>query len=74
MAIGEHKGKTTQQARTALKKELIAKGDVLNYAETSRKVISRAGDECVVARIDEWCVDYGESEWKQQTHEYVGHK
>jgi leucyl-tRNA synthetase len=26
----------------------------------------RSGDECVVALTDQWCITYGETEWKQK--------
>lgn len=32
-------------------------------------VMSRSGDECVVALTDQWYITYGESEWKKLTEE-----
>ncbi|KAG1249664.1 hypothetical protein G6F68_013207 [Rhizopus microsporus] len=29
--------------------------------------MSRSGDECVVALLDQWYIDYGEEEWKAKT-------
>ena len=30
-------------------------------------LISRSGDECVVALCDQWYLDYGEEKWRQVT-------
>jgi len=35
------------------------------YSEPERPVMSRSGDECVVALTDQWYITYGESEWKK---------
>jgi leucyl-tRNA synthetase len=39
------------------------------YSEPEKKVMSRSGDECVVALTDQWYITYGETEWKQLTDE-----
>ena len=36
---------------------------------TKLKVVSRSGDECVVALCDQWYLDYGNEEWKKQVAE-----
>ena len=33
------------------------------YSEPERQVISRSGDECVVALTDQWYLNYGEPSW-----------
>ena len=74
MAIGEHKGKTTTEAKMEIKRELIRSGEALNYGDLTGKVVSRAGDECVVALTDHWIIDYGEIEWKMQTNKCVSER
>uniref|UniRef100_A0A0K0DF01 leucine--tRNA ligase n=1 Tax=Angiostrongylus cantonensis TaxID=6313 RepID=A0A0K0DF01_ANGCA len=39
------------------------------YVEPEKKVISRSGDECVVALCDQWYLNYGEQEWKATAKE-----
>jgi len=39
------------------------------HAEPEKEVMSRSGDECVVALTDQWYLDYGEPAWKEQTLE-----
>ncbi|CAG8696973.1 1704_t:CDS:2, partial [Scutellospora calospora] len=36
------------------------------YNEPEGLVMSRSGDECVVALCDQWYLDYGEEEWRKQ--------
>jgi leucyl-tRNA synthetase len=33
------------------------------------QVISRSGDECVVALTDQWYMTYGETEWQAATQQ-----
>ena len=33
------------------------------YSEPEKQVISRSGDECVVALTDQWYLNYGEPSW-----------
>lgn len=35
--------------------------------EPEKQVISRSGDECVVALCDQWFIEYGEEEWRKLT-------
>ncbi|GAA6073199.1 leucine--tRNA ligase, cytoplasmic, partial [Tachysurus ichikawai] len=41
-------------------------GEALIYMEPEKQVMSRSADECVVALCDQWYLDYGDDEWKQQ--------
>ena len=43
---------------------MIEKGVAFAYSEPEGLVISRSADECVVALIDQWYIDYGEANWK----------
>ena len=36
------------------------------YSEPERVVMSRSGDECVVALTDQWYLEYGEEGWRQK--------
>ncbi|XP_057444690.1 leucine--tRNA ligase, cytoplasmic-like, partial [Lotus japonicus] len=44
-------------------------GRAIVYSEPEKKVLSRSGDECVVALTEQWYITYGESEWKKLAEE-----
>jgi leucyl-tRNA synthetase len=41
------------------------------YYEPESVVMSRSGDECVVALTDQWYLGYGEEDWKQRVHDHI---
>lgn len=53
-----------QEAKPLIKDEMIADGDAFVYCEPENLVMSRSGDECVAALVDQWYLDYGEESWK----------
>lgn len=69
MLVGEHKGKKIQDIKKSLQKVLIDKSEGAIYYEPEKTVISRSGDECVVALCDQWYLDYGEETWKEQARQ-----
>ncbi|KAJ3708261.1 hypothetical protein LUZ61_011966 [Rhynchospora tenuis] len=69
MLVGEFKGKNVQDARPLIKAQLVDAGLAVLYSEPEKKVMSRSGDECVVALTDQWCITYGEGEWKRLAEE-----
>lgn len=66
MKVGPHAGKSIQDAKTAIREELVEEGAAFTYYEPERQVMSRSGDECVVALTDQWYLDYGEPSWRAQ--------
>lgn len=66
MSVGDYKGMKVESAKALLKQKLLDDGLAIVYAEPSDPVISRSGDTCVVALIDQWYLDYGETEWLQR--------
>ncbi len=56
MIVGEHAGKKVSEVKPVIKEALIAAGQALLYSEPEKQVMSRSGDECVVALTDQWCV------------------
>jgi leucyl-tRNA synthetase len=44
---------------------MIKDNEACLYYEPEGLVISRLGDECVVALCDQWFLDYGNAEWKE---------
>ncbi|EEB06943.1 cytoplasmic leucine-tRNA ligase Lrs1 [Schizosaccharomyces japonicus yFS275] len=67
MIIGEFSGDKVEVAKPKIRADLIAKGLAFAYNEPEGQVISRSGDECVVALCDQWFLDYGEKSWKELT-------
>ena len=67
MLVGEFKGESVQDAKPKVREEMIKTGVAFAYAEPEGLVISRSADECVVALMDQWYLDYGEPVWRAQT-------
>ena len=71
MVIGQYEGKKVTEAKSLVKKDLIDSQDALQYYEPGGKVISRSGDECVVAHCDQWYINYGDPKWKKMVENHV---
>ncbi|KAF8201405.1 hypothetical protein BJ912DRAFT_500295 [Pholiota molesta] len=67
MLVGEFKGQSVQDAKPKVREAMIKAGLAFAYAEPEGLVISRSQDECVVALMDQWYLDYGEAAWRKQT-------
>ncbi|KAG8897503.1 cytosolic leucyl tRNA synthetase, partial [Tulasnella sp. 417] len=66
MSVGEFKGLSVQEAKPKVRARMIEAGLAFPYCEPEGLVISRSGDECVVALLDQYYLDYGEASWKEQ--------
>lgn len=62
-------GLLVKDVKTTIKDLLEAKKIALPYCEPEKKVVSRSGDECIVALIDQWFIDYGEPSWRAEAEE-----
>ncbi|KAJ8618687.1 hypothetical protein MRB53_014873 [Persea americana] len=69
MLVGEFKGKKVQEAKPLIRNMLLETGQAVPYSEPEKRVMSRSGDECVVALTDQWYITYGELEWKKKAEE-----
>ncbi|XP_077984982.1 leucine--tRNA ligase, cytoplasmic-like [Glandiceps talaboti] len=67
MIIGDHKGQKVQDVKKLVQKKMVDSNEAVIYMEPERQVVSRSADECVVALCDQWFLDYGNEEWKNQT-------
>lgn len=67
LTVGPCAGKKVSEVKATIKNEMIDAGDAILYSEPERVVISRSGDECVVALTDQWYLTYGEEEWREAT-------
>lgn len=50
---------------------MIDKGEAVTYFEPENLVISRSGDECVVAHCDQWYLNYCDESWKAPLRKYI---
>ncbi|KAI0031473.1 leucyl-tRNA synthetase [Vararia minispora EC-137] len=66
MVVGEFSGEPVQEAKNKVRASMIEKGFAFAYAEPEGLVISRSADECVVALMDQWYLDYGEPTWRAE--------
>ncbi|KAH8804005.1 leucyl-tRNA synthetase-like protein [Hyaloscypha sp. PMI_1271] len=71
MTIGEFKGEKVEAAKPKVRQQLLDANEGFAYSEPERKVVSRSGDDCCVALMDQWYLDYGEDSWKQIALKYV---
>jgi leucyl-tRNA synthetase len=60
MLLGLGQGMKVQDAKPIIKKHMLDNGLAAPYYEPENEVISRTGDECVVALCDQWFLTYGE--------------
>lgn len=73
MLVGEYKGEKVEVAKPKVRADLIAAGEAFAYAEPEGQVVSRSGDKCIVALMDQWYLDYGEEKWRDQAIDWVQH-
>jgi leucyl-tRNA synthetase len=77
MIYGPFSGKPVQEAKPLVTKQLLDSGQAFKYAEPDGQVISRSGDECVAAYLDQWYFCYGtaenggDGEWCQTVLDHV---
>lgn len=71
MLIGVGQNMKVQDAKPIVKKMMIENNEAATYYEPESEVISRSGDECVVALCDQWFITYGEENWKNFVKDHV---
>ncbi|KAL5525184.1 CDC60 [Sanghuangporus sanghuang] len=71
MLVGEFKGMSVQEAKPRVRDSMINAGLAFAYAEPEGFILSRSGDECVIALMDQWYLDYGEPTWKAQAEKLL---
>lgn len=71
MSYGPFKGKPVKVAKGEFRQQMVKEGNAFVYSEPEKKVVSRSGDECVVASIDQWFLRYGEESWKNTILEHL---
>ncbi|KAL8921893.1 MAG: hypothetical protein Q9208_005497 [Pyrenodesmia sp. 3 TL-2023] len=73
MVVGDFRGDAVEVAKPKVKAQLIQAGEAFEYAEPNGHVVSRSADECVVAFLGQWFLNYGENDpaWRDQVLDYV---
>ncbi|KAH8687396.1 hypothetical protein BGZ60DRAFT_475400 [Tricladium varicosporioides] len=71
MVFGDFKGEKVEAAKPKVREQLIKAKEGFAYSEPERKVVSRSGDDCCVALMDQWYLDYGEESWREVALKYV---
>ncbi|MFH4984576.1 hypothetical protein AB6A40_011285, partial [Gnathostoma spinigerum] len=56
MMVGKYAGRKVGDVKKEVQNELLAANEGAKYVEPEKKVVSRSGDECVVALCDQWFV------------------
>lgn len=69
--IGNHKDQTVSEVKDNIKQQMIDDHQAMRYWEPAGYVVSRSGDECVVALTDQWYLDYSNEEWKQEVLDHI---
>nr|XP_053634011.1 leucine--tRNA ligase, cytoplasmic-like [Cherax quadricarinatus] len=67
LLVGDFKGQKVQNVKKGIQDMLVKKKEAMIYQEPEKQIISRSGDECVVALCDQWYLDYGEPKWRAET-------
>lgn len=71
MIVGPYTGMKVCDAKPLEKADMIKQGDAFIYYEPEKLVMSRTGDECVVALLDQWFLEYGEESWMKTVSEHL---
>ena len=66
LLVGKFSSTKVSEAKKLVRDELIRTDDACLYYEPEGKVMSRSNDECVVALVDQWFLDYGNEKWKEE--------
>lgn len=59
MIVGEFAGRSVRDAKKLVQQRLLETNDAIVYCEPDGLAISRSGDECVAAYLDQWFLTYG---------------
>lgn len=71
MLVGAYAGQAVKNIKPLVKKQMIDDGFACNYYEPESSVVSRTGDDCIVALVDQWFLTYGEESWKNTVKDHV---
>lgn len=62
MCVGSYAGRAILDARNWIK---AISDQIIPYYEPDQEAYSRSGDKLIVAKMDQWFIDYGDKKWKE---------
>ncbi|KPA76430.1 putative mitochondrial leucyl-tRNA synthetase [Leptomonas pyrrhocoris] len=71
MILGPCKGMKVSEAKVKMQAMMEEADQCIRYYEPVRQVMSRSGDECVVALCDQWFLEYGREDWKNMVLDHL---
>jgi len=71
MTVGACEGKKVEEAKPIIKELLMSQNMAIPYYEPEGEVVSRSGDQCIVALKFQWLMKYGEEEWKNEVKSHL---
>ncbi|OBT69571.1 leucyl-tRNA synthetase [Pseudogymnoascus sp. 23342-1-I1] len=71
MCYGPFTGEKVEAAKPKVRQQLLDSGEAFAYSEPEKRVVSRSGDDCCVALMDQWYLDYGEESWRKVALKHV---
>ena len=71
MLVGDFKGEKVSIAKDKVKAQMTQRSQACSYYEPEDTVMSRTGDKCVVAKVDQWYLAYGEEKWKNSVKDHI---
>lgn len=71
MLVGKYAGKKVSEAKPLVKGDMVAAREALLYFEPESSVVSRSGEECIVAHTEQWYLKYGEERWRAAVEAHV---
>ncbi|KAG5484069.1 hypothetical protein LSCM1_05923 [Leishmania martiniquensis] len=71
MIVGPYTGVKVSEAKMKTQRDMEVADQCIRYYEPVRQVMSRSGDECVVALCDQWYLEYGKDEWKKMVQGHL---
>lgn len=71
LLVGDCAGMKVCDAKPVIRKAMMEQGTAMSYFEPEGTVMSRSGDECIVALTDQWYLSYGESDWQAAVQAHI---
>lgn len=71
MLVGVAQGETVEKAKPKVKQHLFDENLAVPYYEPEGEVVSRTGDNCIVASCYQWFLKYGDDEWKELVRSHL---
>ena len=71
MIVGICEGEAVEKAKPKVKQHLLDLGLAVPYYEPESEIISRTGDQCIVASCYQWFMRYGEEFWREEVRKHL---